>query len=329
MSFVSGQGYGNMFGYTGVNVRADGFEMPHLSGTVMRQAIDQLVFSRLLNPSPDAFGVGKGGTFTVPIFQDWGQPGTVVPLVSGTVIGLGTQHTSSIAMSMYEYGTGISYERILDWFTNINVQSQLVRTLGNHIGRMINWLDYDIFANSRFSMEVAAAGSYSFLGTNRQRSGVGTSFGELGPGGLAYAYDIFKKSGVTPMTDRGMYVAVGGAESFRHLKQGSVFQNLQLYGNLQGIRYQILGEFMNFVFIETEEQTGKGTVFLAGKNTGGFGFGKTPQVWYYPDFGSDAGRMPVWKTIFYRGQGPIWRDSGTTVITVRCKTTTYEYGSLG
>jgi hypothetical protein len=113
-------GYGQFFGYTGAQSIADGFQPNHLAGTVMREAFGDLVFSRFMNESRDAFGVGRGGTFTIPIAKDWGMPGTVSPLVSGTTIGLGTHKTDSISLMMYEYGTGIAYERILDWFTNIN-----------------------------------------------------------------------------------------------------------------------------------------------------------------------------------------------------------------
>jgi len=327
MSFVPGYGYGNLFSYNTANARADGFEVKNLSTPILRQAFSQLVFTRLLNQSRNAYGVGKGGTFTIPIALDWGVPDSVSPLVSGTAIGLGTQKMTSVNMAMYEYGTGVAYEGFTDWVTNLDIRNELVTTLGNHIGRMINWLDYDIVSKSKFAIEVQVPGSYGFLATHRKQAQA--TYGELGPGGLAMAYDIFKKSIVVPATDRGLYLAVGNAESFRHLKQGSVFQNLSLYTDQRGLRYQILGEFMNFLFIETEELTGKGTVFLAGANVGGYGFGLNPRPFFYPDFGQDAGRLDVWKTLFYRGQGTIYRDIGTALIAVRCNSAAYGYGSLG
>lgn len=328
MSFLPGAGYGGMFGYTGANVRADGFEVKHLAATIMRRAFGELVFTRFLNESTDAFGVGKGGTFTVPIFKDFGQPGTVSPLVSGTAIGVGTQQTDSVSMMMYEYGTGIAYERILAWFTSLEVQNQLIVTLGNHIGRMINWLDFNVMNQTIFGMEVPASGSYTTVGTSRNGINQGT-YGEIGMGALALLYDTFRKSFVSPLTDRGMYGMVGNSETFRNLKQGSVFQNAFLYNSLQGIRYQVLGEFMNFVFVETEEQLTKGTAFAFGANVGGFGFGQLPNVTYYPDFGQDAGRLPVWKTIFYRGQDAIFRDKGTACIKIHANTSAFNYGGLG
>lgn len=327
MSFKPAVGYGDMFSYNVANIRADGFEVKGLAGTILRQAFSQLVFTRLLNQSNDAFGVGKGGTFTTPIFQDWGAPTAVTPLTSGTAIGIGTQKTTSVSMVMNEYGTGIGYEKLGDWMTNLDVRSQLITTLGNHIGRMVNWLDYDIVSKTIFSIEAVAAGSYRFLGTNRQQSQA--TYGEFGPGGLAFAYDTFKKSLVYPATDRGLYLAVGGAESFRHLKQGSVFQNLSLYTDQRGLKYQILGEFMNFLFVETEELTAKGTIFLSGANVGGYGFGMNPRPFYYPDFGDDAGRLNVWKVLFYRGQNAIWRDTGTACICARSSSSAYNYGALG
>lgn len=328
MSFKPAQGYGEMFSYNVANARADGFEVKSLSQSILRAAFGQLVFTRLLNQSKDAFGKGKGGTFTVPIAHDWGVPTSVAPLSSGTAISIGTQRMTSVSMSMFEYGTGIGYEGLTDWITNLDVRNQLITTLGNHVGRMINWLDYDIISNAQHSIEVVAAGSYNLrLGTSRRQSQA--TYGELGPGGLALAYDTFRKSLVVPATERGLYLAVGNAESFRHLKQGSVFQNLSLYTDQRGLRYQILGEFMNFLFIETEELTGKGTVFVCGANVGGYGFGLPPKAYYYPDFGQDAGRLDVWKVLFYRGQGPIWRDSGTCAITIRSSSGLYNYNSLG
>lgn len=331
MAFKGAAGYGDMYTYTGGNARADGFEPKHLAGSIMRQAISQLVFTRPLNQSTDAFGLGKGGTFTVPIFPDWGAPGTVSPLTSGTAIGIGTQVTDSVSFVMNEYGTGVGYETMGDWITNLDVRGQLVKTLGNHIGRMINWLDYDLAANSKFTIEIPTTGSVSNLqGTNRKGVGWNTgTWGELGMGAIALAYDSFRASRATPVTDRGMYVAIGNARTFRNLKQGSVFQNLSLYTDFQGLKYQVLGEFMNFVFIETEELTGNGTTFCYAANAGGYGFGKLPSVTYYPDFGQDAGRLAVWKILFYRGQGPIWRDKGTASVIIKSNTGAFSYGALG
>jgi hypothetical protein len=328
MGFVPGAGYGQFFSYDVAGIRGDGFEVQNMSPQILRHAFGQLVFARGMNQSRDAFGKGKGGTFTVPIFQDWGAPTSVTPLTTGTAIGIGTQHTDSVSMSIFEYGTGVGYEGMGDWITNLDVRNELVQTLGNHIARMINWLDYDTLVNTTFSIEKVAAGSYSnLLGTNRKV--FATAYGELGIGGVALAYDSLRKSIVPPITQRGKYLWIANAETLRNLKQGSVFQNFDLYSDLSGFIYQTLGEFMGFVFVETEELLNKGTSIVLGANAAGYGFGKMPTTYYYPDFGSDAGRLSVWKTIFYRGQGPIWRDKGTAAIVVRTCTSAYGYGSLG
>ena len=232
-------------------------------------------------------------------------------------------------MTMNEYGTGIGYERILDWFSSIPVRNELLVSLSNHVARSINLLDFLVLNACKYSMEVPAAGSYStILGTNR--AGVSqATMGELGRGGVAQLYDGFRTRIVSPLNERGMYGWVGNSETFRNLKEGSVFQNAILYNSLQGIRYQILGDYMNFTFVETEEQLTKGTSFAIGNNTFGFGFGLMPQITYYPDFGQDAGRLPVWKILWYRGQDPIWRDKGTSCIMVRSLTAAYSYGGLG
>lgn len=328
MAFKPGAGYGELFGYSVANIRGDGFEVPHLAGTILRTAIGQLVFTRFLNESRDAFGVGKGGTFTIPIFQDFGAVTSVTPLVPGTAIGLGTQRAFSVSMAMQEYGTGIAYESLGDWISSIEIRSQLVDTLGRHIGRMINFLDYEIFAATPWSIEVVAAGSYNgLLGTNRAL--VATAYGELGRGGVALAYDSLVKNLVPPVTQSGHYVWVANGETLRNLKEGSVFINKEMYAGMSNFNMQILGIYNGFLFVETEEILRKGTSFAIGANAGGYGFGKLPSVTYYPDFGSDAGRLQVWKTLFYRGQGPIKRDWGTAAIIVRSKTAGYDYGSLG
>lgn len=322
-------GYGNMFGYNVSNVRGDGFEVKNFGPEVLRFALPTLVFSLAMNQSRDAFGVGKGGTFTVPIMNDWGMPGTVSPLVSGTSIGLGTQKTDSISMSMFEYGTGIGYETLTNWMTNIDFQREIQKTLGRHVGRMVNWLDYDQLINTPFTIEVVAAGSYNgLLGTNRLLQGTG--YGELGYGGVALAYDTMKSSLTPPINDRGMYLWFANGATLRNLKSGSVFQNQVLYKNLPTTNgYQILGEFEKFIFVETEEQLQKGTSIVTGANAAGFGWGKTPSVFFYPDYGEDAGRLKVWKTLFYRGQGPIMRNKGTAAIVVRSKSAAFNYGGLG
>jgi hypothetical protein len=327
MAFTPAQGYGNLFTYNVANIRGDGIEVQNMAGTIMRQAFGQLVFARGMNQSRDSFGKGKGGTFTIPISYDWGAPATVAPLTSGTAISVGTQLITTLSMQLQEYGTGVGYEGYGDYFTDLDLQAEINTTLGNHIARMINWLDYDILVNSRFSIEVPTVGSLSsLLGTNRKV--VATAYGELGPGGLALLYDSFKVSLASSITDRGMYLLFGNAASFRNLKSGSVFQNMSLYTDLRGIKWQVLGEFMNFLAVETEELLGKGTLIAVAANAGGYGFGMLPRTWYYPDYGSDAARLSVWKTKFYRGQGAIWRDSGTAAIVIRAKSAAFDYSTL-
>jgi len=321
-------GYGNLFGYNVTNVRADGFEVQHFGPQVLRYAIPNLVFALGMNQSRDAFGVGKGGTFTVPLMLDWGMPGTVTPLISGTAIGLGTQKTDKIQMSMYEYGTGIGYETLTDWMTNLKFQTEIQITLGRHVARMINWLHYDQLVNTIFSIEVPAAGSYTnLLGTNRIVT-QGT-LGELGYGGVALAYDSMKANLVPPINSRNMYLWLASGATLRNLKAGSVFQNQMLYSKISSDSYQILGEFEKFVFVETEEQLNKGTSIVVGGNTAGYGFGMNPKVFYYKDYGSDAERFSVFKTLFYHGAGAIMRDKGTSCIVVRSSSGVYSYGGLG
>lgn len=329
MSFVPSAGYGNIFGYTAVNVRADGWEPKHFAGTVMRRAFSALVFTRFMNESRDAFGVGKGGTFTVPMVLDWGMPTSITPLTSGTAMTVGTQSWDSVTMSMFEYGTGIAYEKILDWFTSIPVRNELIISLSNWIARAVNLLDFQMYDACRFAIEVPATGSYTPFtwGTNRKGINQGT-YGELGRGGLAQLYDGFKKNIVSPY-DRGFYGLVSNSETLRNLKEGSVFQNAILYNDVNGIRFQVLGEYMGFFAVETEEQLTKGTSFAIANNSGGYGFGLMPNITFYPDFGQDAGRLPVWKVLFYRGQGPLYRDKGTAVVCIRSTTAAYSYGGLG
>lgn len=329
MSFKPGAGYGDVFSYTGVNVRADGFEVKRISDKVMRLAFGDLIFTRLLTESRDAFGVGRGGTFTVPIFKEWGQPGTVSPLISGTAIGVGTQKTESVSMMMYEYGTGVGFEKIANWWTDVSCQEQLVYTLGNHVSRMINWLHFDIFNSVNRAVETVAAGSYTALLATNITNHNSATFGELGVGGVSFMFDTFKKNVVKPISSRGLYGWVGNCETFRNLKSGSMFQNVQLYKNQQGDKYQILGEFNGFVFIETEEQMSKGTSFPFGGDVGGYGFGMPPTTYFYPDFGQDAGRLYVWKTVWYGGQGALLRDKGTACVCFRSKSDPFSYGGLG
>ncbi len=329
MGFLPGVGYGNMESYTRTNIQADGFEVKNIAGTIMRKAFGELVFSRFINPSQNSFGLGRGGTFTIPIFKDFGAIATVQPLTSGTAITIGTQNTDSVQMMIQEFGTGIGYETQGQFFTNIAVQQGLTDTLGNHIARMVNWLDFNVLINSAFSIEVPSAGSYSnLLGTNRAGINQAT-LGEFGQGGLALLYDSFRNSIASPVTDRGMYVIIGNSGFFRMLKNGSVFMNVQLWSDMRGLRWQVLGEFMNFLAVETEENMTKGTGIAIALNAAGYGFGQLPKTYYYPDYGQDAGRLEVWKTLFYRGQGAIFRDKGTAAIVVRANTSNYNYGSMG
>lgn len=320
-------GYGNFFGYDVSGARGDGFEVKTFGPKVIRFAIPNLVFALGMNESTDAFGVGKGGTFTVPMMKNWTMPTSVTPLTSGTAITVGTQQTDKVEFSMYEYGTGIGYETLTDWITNIPFQTQIQTTLGIHIARMINWLHYDTLSKTIFSIEIPAPGSYSaLLGTSRKLQG--TAYGELGPGAVALAYDSMKAS-LVPANDRGMYLWMANASTLRGLKAGSYFQNQVLYKNVKSDSYQILGEFEKFIFVETEEQFGRGTSLIIGQNAGGYGFGLTPKTFYYPDYGEDAGRISVWKTKFYHGGGAIMRDKGTACVIVRSKSAGFDYSAMG
>ena len=126
-----------------------------------------------------------------------------------------------------------------------------------------------------------------------------------------------------------MYLWFANGATLRNLKAGSVFQNQMLYSKIKSDSYQILGEFEKFIFVETEEQLNKGTSIVTGGNVGGYGFGLNPKVFYYKDYGSDAERLSVFKTLFYRGQGPIFRDKGTAALVVRSKSGAFSYGGLG
>lgn len=331
MGFLPAAGYGHMFAVTRASMVADGFEVKHVAPEVMRFAMGELIFDRFLNQSKNAFGIGKGGTFTIPFAKEMGLVSTTPsPLTSGTAIGVGTQKWDTVSMAMQEYGTGIAYETIEDWITNIDVQSELTQTLGNHIGRMSNALAQSVYDAGKFSIECPAVGSLSaLLGTNRNIGGtLQADYNELTPGAVALTYDTFRKSLVRPRTDRGFYVWIANGETLRPLKNGSMFQNYSLYSDFRGQRFQVLGEFMNFVFVEVEEGLNKGTSYALGANMGGYGFGMLPRTFAYPDFGQDAGRLTVFKTLFYRGQGEILRDKGTSLITIRSKTGAFSYGSM-
>lgn len=329
MAFKPAAGYGDMFSASASEMRAAGFEIQHFSKPILRNAIDQLVFSRFMTPSTDAFGKGKGGTFTIRFAKDFGAISSVSALTSGTAIGIGSQAWDKVEMNMYEYGTGVGVEDFANMLTDIDLQMEVQQTLGRHVGRMINWLDFDIFNKTNKAIEVGSMGSYGYIGTNRAGLASATAFGELGPGGVALAYDTLRGALVEPLTDGGLYGMLGNADTFRHLKSGSIFANQTLWGNMSGMTYQVLGQFNGFLFVETSENLNKGTTFAFGKNVGGYGFGMNPRTFLYPDFGSDAGRLGVFKTLFYRGQGAIRRSVGTACIIIRSKTTGFDYGALG
>ena len=49
-------------------------------------------------------------------------------------------------MTIKEYGTGVGYEGFVDYWTNLDIQQEINTTIGNHVGRMINWLHYDVIS---------------------------------------------------------------------------------------------------------------------------------------------------------------------------------------
>lgn len=324
---------------TNITLRRAAFVTAHLeleqwATDVIRYSLGDLVFAKSIGMTQSVerfFGVGGGGTVTIPIYN-WETDANVVsaktPLVIGSSITLGTQVIDSVRIDLKFYGMGYSKHDEIDYITNLNNRRLIQQTMSNKAARVINALHKDIYEASQMGIyTISTAGSLSQdgqIGTNPSWGGTG---GDFTLGLVHAARDGLIRSNVMA-GQRGLYEIIGHPDTFRTIKNFAKFENRELYNNNgRGNLFQVLGEWEGCTWIETTERMSKGTSFIVGRNVGGYGFGQQPKVFYYPDFGEDAGRHQVWKLKFALAQGATLRDKGTTCLTLRTSPTalTYQY----
>lgn len=314
MAFLSDPyGYGNFIGL-GSSDLGPGLVLTNWIPDVLRYGKDALVFPEFLRLDPRGFGREKGDTFVIPIYS-WNSVATTA-LTAGTTIEVRTQTVGSVQVTLSEYGDALSKEGYIDYISNINNAAEVQQTLGQTWADTLNALAGDVFKNGLHGARSEdTSGSY-YIGTNDPSDnwkGTGPISGSL----VEAVYDKMKANKVPTFPD-GKYRWVGNAVTLRPVKRLAGWENMQLYNmGGEGLRSQQLGVWQGFTFVETEEYCRNQESFVFGQEVGAYSFGNPMDIWYYPDFQDDAGRLQVWKWYAVLGLGATLRDKGTHLLVVK------------
>jgi hypothetical protein len=317
-------GYGDSFGHEVSDMRGIGHVLNQWSAQVLRQNQDMLVFSRFLSLAPPGITMGKqkGETFRIPIF-DWIEDtaGTTA-LSSGTVIPLLDQATNAVTGTLAEYGRGIGLENLLEYYTKIDNGREVVETLANNRALILNELTRSVIDNTTHNMVCGSAATLGTARFNVSGAATNTAATALDSVMVKAAYDHLKGARV-PTFPNGLYVMIGDASSFRELKDEGVFAEYSYRNNtsfgLNGLIYQVLGNWEGFTFVQTEEGMNQGTlqyVYAVAPNVGAQAFAKPISLYFYPDINSDAGRLNVIKWHMVAGFVPTLRETGTRALKI-------------
>lgn len=313
---IFGAGYGDSFGLDKTAMSGQNQVLTQWSGEVLRLGRDMLVFSRFLSNTPPGIvmGLSKGDTFRIPIFTWIEETAGTTALTSGTVIPLLTQGTLNVYGTLDEYGRGIGLENAIEYYTKVGRMEELLVTLADNRARVINELCRAIIHNTGHKYSATTGG------ITNDNSTAGTAKTEKFTSTTAKAvHDLLKKSKV-PTYPNGLYVYVGNAEHLRSLKNEGVFETYSYYNNtsfgLNGIVYQVLGNWEGFTFIQTEEGMASHYGYALAPEVGAQAYAKPVSLYYYPDINSDAGRLNVVKWHMIAGFAKTLRDYGTRALRV-------------
>ncbi len=319
-------GYGDFFSISSSELAGQNQVLTQWSAEVLRLGMDLLVFPRFLD-AVNVMGKQKGDTWRVPVFLWNESTDATTALVAGTTILIDTQGTNNIFGTLDEYGRGMGYELTIEYYTKIGINNEVVMTLANNRARVMNELaraifqvnDHVVFSGIIGTVGTATGTTVFNVGDLTAGTGDNAANGSLTSSVIKDLRDGLKGRRVAVFPN-SLYVIVGNAAMFRTLKDEGVFETYSYYNNtsfgLNGIVYQILGNWEGFTFVETEEGVPSNVAYAFGRNVGGQAFAKPVQLFYYPDYNSDAGRLNVYKWHMIAGFAESLRQIGTTAVRV-------------
>jgi endo-1,4-beta-D-glucanase Y len=169
-------------------------------------------------------------------------------------------------------------------------------------------------------MNTAVTGFESSLSGTITTGPTGTLSGDV----LGTIYDKFQGDDTEHVVPKieipgyGMYYGlIAGPKMTRGIKNDVGWQNLQLYNNNgEGIFNSKVGLFEDFVIFETNMGQTSGTGVAFGADAFAMAVATPMELFYYPDYMSDANRAQAWKWKTVLGMAKAYADSGTHAIRV-------------
>jgi N4-gp56 family major capsid protein len=293
------------------------------STQVLRRAMGLAMFPQFVTYYEE-LGGGPGDTLHVPMFTNLAHHRGTAVLVAGTNIYCGTQESSRIDITVAEYGNGVVTEGIYVDLSAASIPGQVEESLARDFVFTMDYLVGSLFNTARHTLScVDATGSATY---EQSLSGTQTlaPTGTLSVDVLGQIYDIFTGGNAEHVVPKiqipgfGMkYGLIAGPRVTRGLKKDAGWQNLQLYNNEgDGIFNSRVGLIEDFVIFETNMGQTAGTCVAFGEDAFAMAVSKPMELFYYPDYMSDANRAQAWKWLSVFGMAKAYADEGTHAVRV-------------
>jgi len=286
--------YGNVVPFDRSDMRTAGLEVKQWAADVMRYGFDNMSYAKYLT-SRTEFGVGKGGTITVPVWPwDRTVSGTTA-LAVGTRVPIGTQSAESFDVNIGEYGRGYVVDSFMSMLSNVNQIEKAKQGLAFNFA--VTWDAFvrnTVFEAASHGARAIAAGSLS-IGAN---PGTVAANAVIDGTMVREMYRHMRAQKVPRFSD-GYYRWLSNGASLDPLMNDPGWESLQVETtNGDGMRRNVLGKFRGFIFEETEENTVDGEHHLFGPDFGVQAFGNPVRLVLEEDYLDDFGRVDAvaWMT---------------------------------
>jgi hypothetical protein len=262
---------------------------------------------------------GPGETLHVPLMSALAHAATTA-LVTGTGIPMQSQESARLDVTVAEYGNGVQLERINVDFSQPNMPSEAMQSLGNDwVWSMNHHAAATMFTSGHLMYSVAGAGSKSFVSGGAGAKAPSGGFGRTFLGDVRDEFVSNSNGDVVPPMDIPGYGAFYGfvmhPSDARSLKNDVTWENVQLY-NLggRGIFQSRVGVMEDFVVFETNLGITAGTGLAFGQDAFALAKATPMELFFYPDYMQDAKRAQAWKWYSVFNYALALADGGTHAI---------------
>ncbi|MBU8871372.1 MAG: hypothetical protein KOO60_10960 [Gemmatimonadales bacterium] len=266
----------------------------------LRYAMGKALFPQWVTYWEDLRG-GPGETLHVPLMSQLDHAATTA-LATGTGITMQSQKSARLDVTVAEYGNGVQLERINVDFSQPNMPSEAMKSLGG------DWA-WSMNHHAAATMFTSGHTYISLTGASGTKDYVAGGAGRTNPTGtfdrkyLGEVRDIFVSNSngqIVPQMDIPGYGEFYGfvchPSDARSIKDDVTWENLQLY-NLggRGIFKSRVGVLEEFVIFETNLGVTAGTALAFGMDAFALAMATPMELFFYPDYMQDANRAQAWK----------------------------------